>query len=52
YEIYDINGKLISENKIQSILQKVDLSSYTEGMYIVKLIGTQKVEFKKIVVIE
>jgi serine protease len=52
YEIYDINGKLISENKIQSILQKVDLSSYTEGMYIVKLIGTQKVEFKKIVVVE
>jgi hypothetical protein len=52
YEIYDINGKLISENKIQSILQKVDLSSYTEGMYIVKLIGTQNVEFKKIVVIE
>lgn len=52
YEIYDINGKLISENKIQSILQKVDLSGYAEGMYIVKLIGNQKVEFKKIVVTE
>jgi hypothetical protein len=52
YEIYDLNGRLVSENKIQSILQKVDLSSYAEGMYIVKLIGGQKVEFKKIVVVE
>lgn len=52
YEIYDLNGRLVSENKIQSILQKVDLSSYPEGMYIVKLIGNQKVEFKKIVVVE
>jgi hypothetical protein len=52
YEIYDINGKLISENKIQNILYKVDLTGYAEGMYIVKLIGSQKVEFKKIVVTE
>ena len=52
YEIYDINGRLVSENKIQSVLQKVNLSSYAEGMYIVKLIGAQKVEFKKIVVTE
>ncbi len=52
YEIYDLNGRLVSENKIQSILQKVDLSSYPEGMYIVKLIGNQKVEFKKIVVVD
>ncbi|MES2763357.1 MAG: S8/S53 family peptidase [Bacteroidota bacterium] len=52
YEIYSLNGKLVAENKIQSILQKVDLSGYAEGMYIVKLIGNQKVEFKKIVVVE
>lgn len=52
YEIYDINGRLVSESKINGILQKVDLSGYAEGMYIVKLIGTQKVEFKKIVVTE
>jgi serine protease len=52
YEIYDINGRLISENKIQSILQKVDLSNYAEGMYVVKLIGNQKVELKKIVITE
>ena len=52
YEIYSLNGKLVAENKITSILQKVDLTNYAEGMYIVKLIGTQKVEFKKIVVVE
>ena len=52
YEIYDLNGRLVTENKINGILQKVDLIGYAEGMYIVKLIGTQKVEFKKIVVVE
>lgn len=52
YEIYDLNSRLISENKIQRILQNVDLSSYAEGMYIVKLIGKEKIEFKKIVVVE
>ena len=52
YEIYSINGKLVAESKINGILQKVDLSGYAEGMYIVKLIGNQKVEFKKIVVTE
>ena len=52
YEIYSLNGKLVSENKITSIVQKVDLTGYAEGMYIVKLIGTQKVEFKKVMVVE
>ena len=52
YEIYDLNGRIVSENKIQSNLQKVDLSNYSEGMYVVKLIGKEKVEFKKIVVVE
>lgn len=52
YEIYSLNGKLVAENKINSILQKVDLTDYAEGVYIVKLIGNQKVEFKKIVIIE
>ena len=52
YEIFSLNGKLVAESKITSNLQKVDLTGYAEGMYIVKLIGTQKVEFKKIVVVE
>ena len=52
YEIYSLSGKLVAENKINSILQKVDLRGYAEGMYIVKLLGIQKVEFKKIVVTE
>jgi subtilisin family serine protease len=52
YEIYALNGKLISENKITTTNQKVDLSGYSEGMYIVKLIGKEKTTFKKIVVVE
>jgi hypothetical protein len=52
YEIYDLNGRLISENKINNTSQKVDLSDYTEGMYVVKLIGKEKNVFKKIVVME
>ncbi len=52
YEIYSLNGKLVAENKINGILQKVDLSGYAPGMYIVKLSGSQKVEFKKIVVLD
>lgn len=52
FEIYDLTGKIISGNKIQNNLQKVDLSNYAEGMYVVKLIGKEKVEFKKIVVAE
>ena len=50
YEIYDINGRLISESKIYGILQKVDLTGYSDGMYIVKLIGNQKIEIKKIII--
>ncbi len=52
YEIYSLNGKLVKESKINGILQKVDLTGYAEGMYIVKLIGNQKVELKKIVITE
>ncbi|MCD6019239.1 MAG: type sorting protein [Bacteroidetes bacterium] len=52
YEIYDVNGRRIDENKIQGLLQTLDLSGFSEGMYIMKLIGNRKVEFKKIVVAE
>ena len=52
YEIYNLNGQLLFEEKIQNILQKVDLSSYTEGMYIIKLIGKERTLAKKIIVCE
>ncbi|MBI3520132.1 MAG: T9SS type A sorting domain-containing protein, partial [Bacteroidetes bacterium] len=52
YEIYNLSGQLISENKIESSYQKADLTGYPEGMYIVKLIGEHKVEFRKILVTE
>lgn len=52
YEIYSLNGTLITENKIETINQKIDLSSYSKGMYLMKLIGKEKTAFKKIVVID
>lgn len=52
YEIYDVNGRLISEENISSMHQSVDLKAYSEGIYIVKLIAREKVEFRKIVVVE
>lgn len=52
YEIYSLNGTLITENKIETTNQKVDLSSYVEGMYIVKLIGKEKTIFKKIILVD
>lgn len=51
YEVYDLNGQLISQDTIQGKIQSVDLSGQAEGMYIIKLIGEQKVSFKKIVVV-
>ncbi len=51
YEVYDLNGRLIAQNTIQGTHQTVDLSEQAEGMYIVKLIGEQKVSFKKIALV-
>lgn len=52
YEVYDLNGKLILQNNIQSMNQSVDLSGYAEGMYIIKVTGDQKITYKKIMRIE
>jgi len=52
YEIYTLNGILVSENKIESAQHKIDLSAYAEGMYLVKLTGPYKTAFKKLVVVK
>jgi subtilisin family serine protease len=52
YEIYNLSGQRIAAYKIHSTLQTIDLSEFSEGMYMVKLIGEQKVEIKKIVVVK
>lgn len=52
YEVYDLNGKLITQNNIQRLNQSVDLSGYAEGMYIIKVTGDQKITYKKIMRIE
>jgi len=46
-----LNGQLLSENKIEGTNHTIEVANYAEGMYILKLIGKQTVEFKKIAVV-
>lgn len=52
YEIYSLNGTLITENKIETYKQEIDLTHCSKGMYIAKFIGTNKTVFKKIILID
>lgn len=52
FEMFDVNGRLIADQDITSVYQHVDLTGYAEGIYIVKLIGKEKVEFRKIVLVQ
>jgi subtilisin family serine protease len=51
-EVYSINGSLIRKHALTSLTETVDLSGYSKGMYVLKLIGDQKSLFKKIVLID
>ncbi len=45
-QLYDVNGKLLKTEKIKSINTFVNLSSYTAGIYILKIIsGVNRAEF-------
>jgi len=50
FEIYDVNGRLIAEHDVSVVYQHVDLTSYSAGIYIVKLIGKEKIEVRKIII--
>jgi serine protease len=52
YELYSMNGILVSESKLETTNQKVDLSGFSEGIYLIKVIGTDKSAFKKIVLLK
>jgi subtilisin family serine protease len=52
YELYSVNGVLVSEHKIETAYQTIDLSGFSEGMYLIKLSGAEKSAFKKIVLIK
>lgn len=51
YEIYSVNGVLVSEHKIGNTLQTIDLTGFSEGIYMIRLNGSGNSVFKKIVLI-
>ncbi len=51
-EIYNLNGQLLNTQKIDSNYQNIDLSSYSEGVYILKLDGKEASSFKKVVLVK
>jgi hypothetical protein len=51
-EVYSINGSLIQKHNLVSNAETIDLSGYSKGMYVLKLIGDQKSLFKKIVLVD
>jgi serine protease len=51
-EVYSINGSFIQKHTLASNAETIDLSGYSKGMYVLKLISDQKNLFKKIVLID
>ena len=51
-EIYTLDGKLMSRERMQSLHQLFDLSNYSAGIYVIKLIGKNSSVCKKLVLIE
>ncbi len=51
-EVFNSNGQLITKKQLLTLNQNIDLSKYTKGIYILKLIGDKKQLIKKIVLID
>ena len=51
-EIYNLNGQLLNTQKIDANYQNIDLSGYSEGVYILKLDGKEASSFKKVVLVK
>ncbi len=48
YEIYTMNGQLIDKGQIESTIHRIDVTAYSKGMYLIKLLGEEKSFYKKI----
>ena len=42
YEIYDLNGRLISQSQMHSAKEKVDVSALANGRFILKLTDVKR----------
>ena len=50
YEIFDSSGKLLMEQKLQGQTNRIDLSSYSSGVYFIKMETDQGNFMKKLIV--
>ncbi|MDF2448960.1 MAG: type sorting protein [Bacteroidota bacterium] len=50
-EVFDLNGKSLMTNRVQSLHHHIDLSGFSEGMYVLKLVGDHNTDYKKFIVI-
>ena len=49
YKIYDIRGSIIKEGNINETVEEIDMSNYSNGIYILKIVGENLSECKKII---
>ncbi len=49
-EIYNASGNLIFSNELNSMIQKIDVSGFSEGIYIVKIKQEHNVKVEKLIV--
>jgi hypothetical protein len=49
-EIYNVSGKLVFSKELKAKVEKIDLSGFSRGMYLVKVSQEQDVKVGKVVV--
>jgi hypothetical protein len=49
-EIYNVSGRLVYSKELNSKVEKIDLSGFSRGMYLVKVSQEQDVKVGKVVV--
>lgn len=47
--IYDLAGKLVQQETVQSVSELIEVSTLTKGLYILKYHNGQKIETKKFI---
>lgn len=49
-EIYTISGQLVEQKKISLLNEYFDLTNYTRGLYLIKIIGNNQIIIKKLII--
>ncbi len=50
YQLTDLNGKIIQENKITNDDELIPITSVSSGLYFLKVIGKEGIAFKKLII--